>query len=79
METIPVKDPALWGACLLGAKGIGLVDDLPSYAEKFVQNGKAYEPDPEKTNLYRKYADIYYEFNEQLTEMSRKLQKVNHL
>ena len=75
VETLEDKDPALWGSCLLGAKGIGLIDDLQKYAEEHIRVSGRYMPDPEKKNFYNTLQERYNRYIGILTPLCRQLQK----
>ncbi len=74
VETLQGDDLALWGGCLLGAKGIGMIDDLQEYAKAHVRIRARYEPDPAKTECYEQYRKRCVRYNQILTEMCRELQ-----
>ncbi len=74
VETLERKDPALWGGCLLGAKGIGLIDNLEEYAAKHIRIRHRYEPDPAKRKIYDTLQERYNRYTGILTPMCRELQ-----
>ena len=69
LETTGHDEAALWGACILAAKGIGLTDELSESAEKHVRPGKRYEPDPERHERYRRLKEQYNRFEERLSSL----------
>ena len=72
-ETIGREDCALWGACLLGAKGIGLVEDLESYAASHIEKKRIFVPDWQKHEIYKDYVTQYREQIESVTSICKKL------
>lgn len=75
IETLERTDPALWGGCLLGAKGIGLVDDLKACAEQHIKVRRRYEPDPDRRAVYDALQERYSRYIGILTPLCRELQK----
>jgi len=71
LETIGHDEAALWGACILAAKGIGLTDELSESAEKHICLGNRYEPDPERHERYRGLKEQYNRFEERLSSLCR--------
>ncbi len=75
VETLDRTDPALWGACLLGAKGIGLIDDLEAYSKARIHVQKRFEPDPSKRAVYDTLQERYNRYIGILTPLCREIQK----
>ena len=75
VETLAQKDPALWGVCLLCAKGIGLIDDLKQYAQKHISIHKRFEPDPDRHEIYEELRKRYEDYVNILTPLCAGLQK----
>ena len=75
VETLARTDTALWGACLLGAKGVGLIDDLEAYASDHIRVRNRYEPDPSGRAVYDALQERYNRYIELLTPLCRELQK----
>ncbi|MCR5795537.1 MAG: hypothetical protein K6G61_09395 [Solobacterium sp.] len=75
VETLSRRDPALWGSCLLGAKGIGLIDGLEQYAKEHIRIRKRFDPDPEKRIVYDALQERYNRYIGILTPLCRELQK----
>ncbi len=74
IETLERPDPALWGACLLGAKGIGLIDNLEQCASEHIRVKTRYEPDPSKRAIYDQLQERYNRYVSIMTPLCRELQ-----
>lgn len=59
VQTIEREDNALWGACILAAKGIGMIGDMAAFAEEHVRVKRVYEPDEKNHEIYRKLTEKY--------------------
>ncbi len=60
ISILQTTECAAWGVGLLGAHSAGLLRDLPDvYARKIAKDGKRFEPNKEKANLYDKRMEIY--------------------
>ena len=75
VETLDRTDPALWGGCLLGAKGIGLIDDLQESARSHIRVRKRFEPDASKRAVYDALQERYNRYIGVLTPLCREVQK----
>ena len=75
VETLECREPALWGGCLLAAKGKGLIDDLKAEAEKHINIRRRYQPDKEKRAVYDAMQERYNRYAEIMTPLCRELQK----
>jgi len=71
LETFGQDDTALWGACVLAAKGIGLTEEPAEFAEKHLIPGKRYEPDPERHKTYHRLKEQYLRYEESLAGLCR--------
>ena len=69
MENLGREDAALWGACILAAKGIGLIDDIAAFSEKHILPGDRYEPDPEKHEIYVRLTEQYVRYEKALSPL----------
>jgi xylulokinase len=67
LETTGRDEAALWGACILAAKGIGLADDLTAAAENQSRTGTRFEPDPEKHRIYTRLKEQYTRYEKSLS------------
>lgn len=67
LETTGRDEAALWGACILAAKGIGLADDLTAAAENQRRTGTRFEPDPEKHRIYTRLKEQYTRYEKSLS------------
>lgn len=74
VETLDRRDAALWGGCLLGAKGIGLIDDLHACAKAHVHVQKRFEPDAAKRKCYDTLQERYNRYIGILTPLCREIQ-----
>lgn len=74
VETLDRTDPALWGGCLLGAKGIGLIEDITACAEAHIRVRKRFEPDPEKYAYYSSLQERYNRYIGILSPLCREIQ-----
>ncbi len=75
VETLERSDPALWGGCLFGAKGIGLIDDLNAWSEAHIAVKHRYEPDPARHRIYGQLEERYSRFTGLLTPLCREIKK----
>ncbi len=55
------SDVALWGACIIAGKAIGIFDDMKETAKKHVSVTKVYNPNSEMNDFYRKKMQEYKE------------------
>lgn len=58
-ETLSRSDVALWGACVLAGKAIGLFSDLKETARAHVSGIKIYQPDP---GVHARYRELIQEY-----------------
>ena len=71
LETSGRDEAALWGACILAAKGTGLTDELRTHSEKHIHPGNRYEPDPERHETYKRLKEQYNRYEERLSSLCR--------
>ena len=67
LVTLGRDDSALWGACVLAAKGIGLVDDVPAFVEARLVPGRRFDPD---MKYHEKYLALWEQYNRYETALS---------
>ena len=71
LETLGQDDVALWGACILAAKGIGLTEDAAALAEQHLIPGNRFDPDPEKHAAYNRLQEQYIRYEKALSVLCR--------
>ena len=71
LETLGQDNAALWGACVLAAKGVGLVDDITAFTEKRLIPGRRLVPDSEKHEKYNKLKEQYNRYEQALSPLCR--------
>ena len=71
METVERDDVALWGACILGAKGVGLVDDVSAFSESHVTARQRFIPDKQKGETYSALKEQYQRYTQALSPLCR--------
>lgn len=59
VETVDRSDCSLWGACILAAKGIGLIDDMAGFAEEQIRAQKVFMPDQANHETYQALKERY--------------------
>jgi xylulokinase len=59
------------GSALLAGYGVGIIDDLPSAVERWIQTGSRFEPDNSVTELYRNKIAWYEKLLDILNTFSR--------
>lgn len=52
VETVDRDDCSLWGACVLAAKGTGLISDMAAFAQAHVHTQRLFTPNPEHHEKY---------------------------
>ncbi len=67
LEILGRDDSALWGACVLAARGIGLTDDIAAFSEKHILPGSCLKPDPEKHEVYLRLKEQYIRYEKELS------------
>jgi xylulokinase len=75
VETLESEEPALFGACLLGAKGIGLIENLEEAAKACVRVRKAFEPKEENHRKYEALRERYNRYIGILSPLCREVGK----
>ncbi len=75
IETLEAEDPALWGACMLGAQGVGLIDNLAENVKKYIKVARQFVPNEENTKRYAALVEQYKEYTDRLTPMCAQLKK----
>ena len=71
METIDRDDAALWGAAILGAKGVGLVDDIAAFSRSHAAGASRIEPDGSAAEAYSRIKDQYIRYSRVLSQLCR--------
>jgi len=71
LETIGREEAALWGACILAAKGIGMTDELTALAEKHIRTGDRYDPAPDRHEKYTELKEQYRRYERILSPLCR--------
>lgn len=71
LETLGRDDAALWGACVLAAKGIGLTDDVAGFVEARLAPGRRFVPNPENHETYRALKAQYVRYEKALSPLCR--------
>ena len=71
LETLGRDDAALWGACVLAAKGIGLTDDVPGFVESRLVPGRRFEPYPRNHEIYCALGEQYLRYEKALSPLCR--------
>lgn len=66
-ERLDREDIALWGACLLAANGIGLIEDVREAAGAHVHVKEVYRPNKERA---ARYGELKEQYNRYAREMS---------
>ncbi len=61
-ETIDKDDLSLWGACILAAKGVGMVGDMAEFAASHVHMKRVFTPNPENVTIYRALKQQYQQY-----------------
>ena len=69
-------DSAMLGGILLAGSAVGVYDDLPTEASRFVVKTRADEPDERKTAHYARYVEIYRGLFDREREVFQSLQKI---
>ena len=62
VETVDRDDCSLWGACVLAAKGIHLINDMESFAQEHIHVQKVFEPHAEHHQQYQILKERYDHF-----------------
>lgn len=65
--TIDRDDAALWGTCILAAKGIGMVEDIAEFSIAHRNIQKVYHPNPEYKEIYEKLKKQYNTYAKELS------------
>jgi len=68
---VPKAGDASFGTALIAGVGVGLFPDARSAAEMCVQLEESITPDPENTEKYRKYFEIYKKIHDQLAPVDQ--------
>ncbi len=71
METINLDDAALWGACILAARGVGLVDDVATFADHHIAPRRRFVPDTHRTAVYAELKAQYNRYAAALSPLCR--------
>lgn len=71
LETLRREDAALWGACVLAARGIGLADSAAGFAERALEPGDRIEPDPGRHEAYTRLKEQYVRYERELSVLCR--------
>ncbi len=71
LETLQRDDMALWGACILAAKGIGLTGDAAALSEQSLEPGVRIDPDPERHPAYLRLKEQYIRYERELSALCR--------
>ena len=71
LETSGRDNAALWGACVLAAKGIGLTGDAAAFAEQYTGPGSRIEPDPERHEAYIRLKEQYARYEREFSALCR--------
>ena len=75
VSTINIKNPSMYGACLLAAKGIGLIHSLDEVQESCVKNMQTFDPRPENTEFYKRMCDQYTDNEKIMTTVCNNLSR----
>lgn len=73
--TIDREDAALWGTCILAAKGIGLVEDIGKFALEHITTKQVFTPNQENHEKYKKLKKQYQKYEKELSPYCRDLVK----
>lgn len=68
-EIIDRDDPALWGCCVLAAKGIGLIDNMEKFASDHVSVRRVFEPNTDLSEKYNELKKQYQHYVETLSPL----------
>ncbi len=71
LETLGQDNAALWGACVLAAQGVGLVNDVSAFTEHRIVPGIRLDPDPEKHEKYIRLKEQYNRYEQALSPFCR--------
>ena len=71
LETINLDDAALWGACILAASGVGLVDDVAAFADRHIAPRRRFIPDERRTAVYKELKAQYNRYTAALSPLCR--------
>lgn len=72
-ERLNREDIALWGACMLAAHGIGLVEDVKKTAAEHIQVKEVYRPRPEYMERYQELKAQYIRYARELSPYCKDL------
>jgi xylulokinase len=61
-STIDRDDVALWGACIMAGKAVGIFDDMKKVSRAHVRQLRSYEPDGMRNKQYRELMDVYKKY-----------------
>lgn len=75
VETIDRDDSALWGACILAAKGAGMIGSMADFADLHTHTKKIYTPDPAKHDIYRNLTAMYQRYLQILSPICGELNR----
>jgi len=71
LETLGRDEAALWGACVLAAKGIGLAGEAAAFAEQYTRQGNRTEPEPKRHEAYIRLKEQYIRYERELSVLCR--------
>lgn len=71
LETINLDDAALWGASILAARGVGLVDDVAVFADRHIAPRRRFVPDARRTAVYAELKAQYNRYTAALSPLCR--------
>lgn len=74
VEIIDRDDCSLWGACVLGAVGIGLTDDMEAFAGGHISVKRVFEP---KKDNHDRYVELKKRYDRYLLMMSKVFEEEN--
>lgn len=69
--TIDREDAALWGTCILAAKGIGLIDDMLEFAREHRSIKAVYKPNKSNFEKYQHLKEQYNRYEKELSPFCR--------
>ena len=68
IEAVSRDDCSLWGACILAASGIGIVQDMGEFADKNISVSRVFKPNAENHTKYLELKKRYEEFSQIMTD-----------